>query len=164
MAAAASALLWRATPLRADQTAVGVNVGFASAVGFGGVTVTRSIFEKARIELGGGLGYSGWQLSVMPKLVLGDGPGRFVAGAGVSVAWPTDGRVAAGHPVWLNLDVLGVEYEFDSGLAFSGSVGVTGGLGGGQICVPPDGCEPQFLRDVNRYWAPQMRAGVAYWF
>ena len=164
MVAATVALFSRSAPLRAQDTAVGVNVGFASAVGFGGVTLTRSLFERARLEIGGGLGYSGWQLSVMPKLVLGEGRARFVAGAGVAVAWPADSRVASGHPVWLNVDLLGMEYRFDSGFAIFNSAGVTVGLGGGEICVPPDGCEPQFLRNVNDYWSPQVRAGVAYWF
>lgn len=162
--AAAVALFSRSAPVRAQETGVGLNVGLASAVGFGGVTVTRSFFEHVRLEIGGGLGYSGWQLSLMPKLVLGTGRVRFVAGAGVAVAWPADSRVAAGHPVWLNVDLLGMEFRFDSGFAIFNSVGITGGLGGGELCVPADGCEPQFLRNVDHYWSPQARVGVAYWF
>ncbi|MFL5304322.1 MAG: hypothetical protein ACJ8F1_03875 [Polyangia bacterium] len=139
-------------------------MGFASAVGWTGVTVTREILEHARVEVGGGYGYSGWQLSLMPKVTLGDGRDRFVAGAGVSVSWPTDPRYASGHPVWLNVDVGGGEHRFASGLAISGSIGFTGGLGGGEICLPPDGCEPQFLRSVTHSWGPQARLGAAYWF
>jgi hypothetical protein len=39
-----------------------------------------------RVELGAGLGFSGWQLSVMPKLVVGGPRDYFVSGVGVSLA------------------------------------------------------------------------------
>jgi len=41
---------------------------------------------------------------------------------------------------------------------------VTGGLGGGEVCLPTDGCEAQFLHPVTEYWFPQGRVGIAYWF
>jgi len=160
---AAACLVWPAA-LKAGDTALGLNLGIGSEVGFAGVTLTQSIMKRARLELGGGYGYSGYQLSLMPRLALGDGPVRFIAGAGVSVAFPTDPRVASGHPVWLNLDVAGGEYRFRSGVAISGNVGFTGGLGGGTLCFPEDGCEPQFLLPVTHFWGPEARVGVAYWF
>jgi len=146
------------------RRAVGVNLGVGSAVGLGGVTLTQELGDHFRVEAGGGFGVSGWQLSLMPKLVLGSGRDRYVAGAGVSIAFPTDSRSATGRPIWLNVDVLGYEHRFDSGLALSAALGLTGGLGGGQLCVPSDGCEPQLLHDVTTYWGPQTRIGVAYWF
>ena len=69
-----------------------------------------------------------------------------------------------GTRFWLNVDVAGGEHRFASGVAVSGSIGLTGGLGGGQIRLPPDGCEPQFLHSVTSTWGPQARVGVAYWF
>ena len=137
MLAGAAVLFARSRSARADQTAIGADVGFASPVGFAGVTVTREVLDHARLEIGGGWGYSGWQLSLMPKVSLGNSRDWFVAGAGVSVSWPTDPRYAAGHPVWLNVDVGGGEHRFASGLAVSGSVGFTGGLGGGEIVFHP---------------------------
>ena len=100
----------------------------------------------------------------MPKLTFGWPRLRLVAGAGVAVTVPTDWRVASGHPVWLNVDALGYEARLESGLALSVALGFTGGLGGGRLCVPPDGCEPRFQQEVTAFWLPQGRVGVAYWF
>lgn len=147
------------------HTGIGLNLGLGSAVGVAGVTVTGAFGRFARLELGAGAGYSGYQLSVMPKIALGEPHDHFVAGVGVSVAFPDDFRVASGHPIWLNIDALGYEHRFDSGIAVSTTVGASGGLGGGQICSPPpDGCEAQFQHPVTGYWFPQGRASVAYWF
>ena len=33
-----------------------------------------------------------------------------------------------------------------------------------QISLPPDGCEPELVRDVTHFGGPQARVGVAYWF
>lgn len=146
------------------RTAVGVDLGVASAVGVAGVTLTRAFTDQARLEGGVGYGLSGLQLSLMPKWVFGRGRDHFVTGVGLAIAFPGDSRSASGHPLWLNVDVAGYEHRFDSGLAVSAAVGLTGGLGGGRLCVPADGCEPQFLHDVTTYWGPQGRVGVAYWF
>jgi hypothetical protein len=153
-----------AAPSSEPQTAVGLNLGLGSALGLGGVTLTEAFSRFTRLELGAGYGASGYQLSVMPKMVLGRPHDHFVAGAGISLALPTDSRLASGHPIWLNLDALGYEHRFDSGIAVSAAFGVTGGLGGGEVCLPTDGCEPQFLRPVSDYWFPQGRVGIAYWF
>jgi hypothetical protein len=90
-------------------TAVGVDLGVASALGLGGVTLTRRLASHLRLEGGVGLGITGVQLSFMPKLVFGGERDYF-------------------------------------------------------ICLPPDGCEPQFFEDVTHYWGPQARAQLAYWF
>ncbi len=146
------------------RTGIGVDFGIGSALGLGGVTVTEAFGRFARLEVGAGYGASGYQLSFMPKIALGGARDRFVAGFGVSVALPDDARLATGHPVWLNIDAVGYEHRFDTGIALSAALGVTGGLGGGEVCLPPDGCEPQFLHPVTEYWLPQGRVGVAYWF
>jgi hypothetical protein len=151
------------TPL--PHTGIGVDIGLGSALGLAGVTVTEAFGRFARLEVGAGYGYSGYQLSFMPKIVLGEPHDHFVAGVGVSVAFPDDAWVASGHPIWLNIDALGFEHRFETGIAVSATVGVSGGLGGGQLCGPPaDGCEPQFQSPVTHYWLPQGRVGVAYWF
>src|SRR2546423_1822090 len=59
--AGAAGLLARPGPVNARQTAVGADLGFASAVGMAGVTLTREILDHARVEVGGGYGYSGTQ-------------------------------------------------------------------------------------------------------
>ncbi len=152
------------TPPPPPNTAVGVNIGLGSAVGLAGLTLTRAVGHFIRLEVGGGYGVSGYQLSLMPKIALGAPNDHFVAGAGVSVAFPTDSRLSSGHPVWLNLDLVGFEHRFDSGIALSTAAGLSGGLGGGKLCFPPDGCEPEFQEPVTHFWFPQVRAGLAYWF
>jgi hypothetical protein len=148
----------------APHTGIGLDLGLGSALGIGGVTVTEAFGRFARFEVGAGYGVSGYQLSFMPKIVLGQPRDHFVAGVGVSVAFPDNYRVASGHPIWLNIDALGYEHLFDTGIAVSAALGVTGGLGGGQLCLPPDGCEPEFQDPVTHWWFPQGRVGVAYWF
>ena len=151
-------------------TGIGVDVGLASAVGFAGLTVTRAFAECFRIELGGGIGFSGWQLSLMPKLAfdLAHGVHYLVIGAGVSVTFPrsdTLDAVATGHPVWLNIDGLGYEIRDQYGLSLAFAIGVTKGLGGGQVCQYVVECNPaEDLGPVEDYWNFQTRIQVAYWF
>jgi hypothetical protein len=76
----------------------------------------------------------------------------------------SDSQYVSGYPVWLNVDAMGYEHRFGNGLAFSLTMGLTAGLGGGRVCPPPDGCEPQFLEDVTHYWGPQARLQLSYWF
>jgi hypothetical protein len=52
------------------KTAIGLDLGVGSAIGFAGITLARALGEYAQIELGTGIGFSGYQFSVMPKLVL----------------------------------------------------------------------------------------------
>jgi hypothetical protein len=145
------------------RTGIGVDVGIGSALGLAGVRVTEAFGRFARLEIGAGYGWSGYQLSLMPKIVIGEAHDHFVAGLGVSVALPDNALFASGHPVWLNVDAIGYEHLFDTGIALSAALGLSGGLGGGAICFP-DACEPQFLQSVTEYWLPQGRVGVAYWF
>jgi hypothetical protein len=146
------------------HTGIGLDVGLGSALGLGGLTLTERLGRFARLELGAGYGLSGYQLSLMPKVALGRPHDHFVAGVGLSMAFPDNPRVASGHPVWLNIDALGYEHLFDTGIAVSAAFGVSGGLGGGELCTPPDGCELQFQEPVTNYWFPQGRVGIAYWF
>ena len=150
-------------------TGIGADVGLASAVGFAGLTITRAFLECFRIELGGGIGYSGWQLSLMPKLAfdLAHGVHYLLIGAGVSVAFPTQTdsfAVATGHPVWLNVDALGYEVREAHGFSFAFAIGVTRGLGGGQICRYVECSSPSDMGDVAGVWSLQTRLQVAYWF
>ena len=57
---AAAAWLSHPAALQAGETAVGVNLGLGSAVGFAGLTLTHAIADRARLEVGAGYGYSGY--------------------------------------------------------------------------------------------------------
>jgi hypothetical protein len=157
--------LTRAEELPLPKTAIGLDLGAGSAVGFIGLTLVRALGEHAHIELGTGIGYTGYQFSVMPKVVLGYPRSHFVAGVGLSIADPTNPVHGTGHPVWLNVDAIGYELVSSYGLAFLIAAGFTKGLGGGTLCTAIDGCQPEEkLSDVATFWAPQFRVAYAYWF
>jgi hypothetical protein len=164
--AAGVAFLARSAAAHPDGTGVGASAGIASPVGYGGVTLTQAFLDHARLELGGGYGYTGWQLSAMPKFATGSGEWRIVTGPGISVAIPTDPHTASGHPVWLNVDI-GAEYDLTPSVSVNASLGLTAGLGGGDLCLPIDHCDsasPGKLNPVTKYWLPQGRVGVTCWF
>jgi hypothetical protein len=151
-------------------TGIGADAGLGSAIGFAGLTVTRVFLDCFRIELGGGFGYSGWQLSLMPKIAVDMAHGKhyLVIGAGVSVAFPTRteafGTTATGHPVWLNVDGLGYEVRNQDGFSFAAAIGVTRGLGGGTVCRYVECSAPDDMGDVAGVWSFQTRIQFAYWF
>ena len=146
------------------RTRYGLDLGIASALGFGGVTLTRQLASHLRVEAGAGLGVTGVQLSLMPKMVFGGaarpfrrrrrdiGDGAF----GQSVCERVS-RLAQRRRHRLRAPIR----QRPGALL---ALGFTGGLGGGRICFPPDGCEPQFFEDVTHYWGPQARVQLAYWF
>jgi hypothetical protein len=166
-------LLAHAVPARADDVgsdeppaaAIRADVGVGSAVGFLGLALGAVLGDYAQIEAGVGLGASGLQLSLMPKLVLGSRRNHFLCGVGLSLAVPVNADESTGHPIWLNVDALGVEHLSKNGLAFLIAAGFMKGLGNGTACgdfVPCD--EPGQLKDVTRILAPQFRLGVGYAF
>ena len=93
-------------------------------MGLFGVTLTRALHRSFRVEAGAGLGFSGWQLSLMPRAVFFQGRDHFITGVGVAVAFPANPKVSDGHPVWLNVDAIGYEHRFPNGLALSVFAGI----------------------------------------
>lgn len=152
------------SPLIAHPHAIGVDIGFASAVGAAGITFTQAFGQTFRIEAGVGRGFSGTQVSLMPKIVLGGARDHFVTGIGIAYTISPDTRFTDGNPVWLNIDALGYEHLFASGFAFSFAVGIDRGLGGGRFCVVECDASPFDKQDVRTLAGPQARMGIAYWF
>ena len=149
------------------STAIGLSVGAISLVGVVGPTLTRAFGRHLEIEVGGGLGFWGWQLSLMPKVVFGTAHDRYVGGVGVSVTVPPRRDQCCdvdGTPTWLIVDAIGYEHRFDSGLALGFALGPVLGLGGGRICDYIDGCLQSDLHDVAGVWKGQARFELAYWF
>jgi hypothetical protein len=143
-----------------------VDVGLASALGFGGVAYSRQVSPRFLVEAGAGGGLTGLQLSVMPKLMFGEGRGRFTVGVGVAAG--LFGAVAedsAGRKVpalfWLNVDGLGYSYHADSGLALSVAGGVT-------MLLSDAGFKNAWASQRWESWMlkpiPQGRIGIGYWF
>ena len=154
-------------PVPARPTGIALNGGIASAVGLGGLTVTREVGRCVRIELGVGYGFTGWQLSVMPQLTGDHGRGVhfFVMGVGLSISFPDQPYEVTGNPVWLNLDLIGYERRFASGLSLGFVLGATIGLGGGRLCASIEaGCGEEQFHDVRGVWSPQTRLKIGYWF
>jgi hypothetical protein len=76
---------------------LGANLGMGSPVGNVGVTLGWQPTPRGEIEFGVGRGYTGLQLSLMPKALLGPGALRLMLGAGPS--YSTDGDASQ---FWLN--------------------------------------------------------------
>ena len=108
------------------QHGVFANLGVFSAVGFGGLTYAYAVSENWAVEAGLGLGLTGVQLSLMPKLAFGRNH-RFVVGLGPSVGSMLDGQNTTS--LWLNGD-LGYEFRDDNGFSVSFVGGFTKGIAG----------------------------------
>jgi hypothetical protein len=148
-------------------TAIALNWGLASVVGVFGVTLTRALDRSFRVEAGAGLGFSGYQLSLMPKAVFFEGRDHVITGAGLAVAFPANPKVSDGHPVWLNVDAIGYEHRFPNGASVSVFAGITYGLGGGNFC--DDGIALLCNQSTDKYpvrgqGGAQTRIQFARWF
>lgn len=152
----------------APQSEIRADLGFGSALGFGGLSYTRSLGERFAIEGGAGYGISGAQLSVMPKLLFSSSATTFFAGLGpaFSIKRLDAGDVGAafsryGTGVWLNAD-LGVHVIARSGLTFMAAAGANLGLWGNHMLREP-GISDTF-HGIRGLTAPQARLGVGYAF
>ncbi len=108
-----------------------VNLGLGSAVGVLGVTYSYLPVSMFETEVGVGLGLLGSQVSLMEKLVIGEGSIRFTVGAGLAYS-PSSGLFGDDirhRSLWLNLDVLGLEYRGRGGLVFFLAAGDTHAFG-----------------------------------
>jgi len=91
-----------------------------------GAAYVYSPSEPTELEFGAGLGFSGVQLSLMPKLALGSKHHRVLLGVGPSLGI-ADG--VSYTTAWVNGDV-GYEYRATSGFSIALSVGFTAELAG----------------------------------
>jgi len=146
----------RATELR--DNALRLDLGFVSAVGEAGVTYTRSLTRTVQLEAGAGWGFSGLQLSLMPKLSVGGARHRYVGGVGLAAAVrlnpDSDESPVLG---WLNADILGYEYRSAGGFTLLAAIGLSVGIAGHYSWE--DGRE-----EVAGILMPQGRIGVGYSF
>jgi hypothetical protein len=157
--------------------ALAFNLGLGSAVGLAGVTYSLG-FGAAELEIGLGFGVTAWQTSGMLKVALYGTPTfRLVTGAGLAFtsgapfsAQPIGNRgfgEGTGNPIWLNLDIVGVEYRSPSHFYAAGSFGLTRGLGNGTDLVKvANNCGSDECYDnvVSAGWFPQVRGAIGAWF
>jgi hypothetical protein len=138
------------------------NVGFASAVGELGVAFEHDLAENFAIEAGGGFGWTGAQLSLMPKLVFGSEHDRFITGAGLSVAVPAAKLEDGTHEVvvWLNVDLGGYEHRAEGGFVFTISAGFTTSLSSGITAAIDENNAGSV--NLSGYTLPQVRLGFGF--
>ena len=144
---------------RIPRHRVGLDLGLGSAVGLAGLTYTIAPIPWLRFEVGVGQGATGTQLSAMPKITLGSSHDRFVAGAGMSFASGQDAHGVTWRVPWVNVDALGYEHRFSSGLALALAGGITTPLARFHYDITElgDTVEPGAI-------FPQFRLGLGYWF
>ncbi len=156
------------------------DVGFASALGFGGLAFSGAPSRWFLVEAGVGYGFTGLQLSLMPKVTLGSLQDRFVAGVGIALALSNghslpsflepDGSTASSTATvwWLNLDLVGYQHRFRNGVAVLAAAGMYLGLGGTAAncrSSPAESCHAPSEYDHPTHWRGfQTRIGVGYWF
>lgn len=145
------------------------NLGLASAVGEVGGTLTYSPVPAFQIELGIGLGITGLQYSVMPKLSLGHLPRyHLILGLGPSLSGlHKDIEGVVQYSVWLNGEV-GYEYRSPGGFAFLVAGGFTYALASDQTyssCYAYCDSDQNYpLRHVAGSIYPQGRIAFGRWF
>lgn len=143
------------------------DLGVASAVGEIGASYTYAPVPEVELEVGAGLGASGYQLSAMPKLSLGSATYRLVLGAGLSTSLDSGNNPSRSYVgYWLNVEA-GYEYRSPAGYSVLVAVGVTRGIGGSRraYCGADCGSEPAIWdRQVAGEMYPQGRIAVGRWF
>lgn len=162
IALASAAPAAEAASLERQRHDMRLNLGLASAVGYFGYTYSYSPVKLLELEAGTGLGYTGLQLSLMPKLSLGSLRHRFIAGAGVSSGVDPRERVS----FWLNTE-LGLAWRSSTRFSLLVAAGVTVGLGGQMEPFCPMGCSDdsrETLSTVRGRVGPQGRLAVGWWF
>ena len=105
------------------------SLGLGSPVGALGLSYAYLPVRQVEIEVGGGVGFTGYQAAVMPKLAIGTSD-RLVLGLGpsVSIDASNEGKQnAIGY--WLNGEI-GYRHTTAFGLSVLAAVGVSYGLGG----------------------------------
>ena len=138
------------------------NLGLGSPVGVVGGTFAFSPWAPFQLELGLGLGFSGFQFSAMPKLLsLGSAEKHFALGAGPSVG------IGQGNiSYWLNAEA-GYEIRSQGGLSFLIAFGVVSGLAGKMRGYHAYGDEEPGVvapESVSQIVLPEFRIAWGHWW
>lgn len=162
-----------------SKNSISLNIGLASALGFTGIAYSRNLSKNFQLEAGAGLGFSGVQLSLMPKLTLGSGKHRFVSGLGLSVGLPSAGAddgimsLSKTPSLWLNCDIVGYQLKSSptngkSSFFLLAAIGLTVGLAGEyhepDFCFGPSGACAESSADSRESFLgkvlPTFRLGI----
>ena len=145
------------------------NMGVASAIGEMGGTLTYAPLPEVQIELGAGIGFSGFQLSVMPKLSVGERHHRLTLGVGPSVGLSSNNNPKETCiSYWLNAEA-GYEFRSSGGFSFLLALGVGRGLAGKVpgygapgVAETGDAYPPEPATDFRLF--PEGRIAFGRWF
>jgi hypothetical protein len=138
-----------ATP--AAQNKVALVLGLASPWGELGVSYQRKVAPSLAIETGLGIGGTGAQLAVLPKLLVGSGDARLFVEAGPSVT--LSDRAGAG--VWATGEI-GFEASFSAWtLGFGAGAGL---LVAGEVAAPI--CFDACSTVKPGVWLPEIRLTI----
>jgi hypothetical protein len=100
--------------------------GLGTPLGYVGVELARRLSPSFIVSAGAGMGVTGPQIALMPRLLLGQGRSVLVLGAGVSRGKFTSNNFCfdddscahrAGMANWVNAEIGG-EYRWPGGLSF----------------------------------------------
>ncbi len=157
--------------LAAPRNEVRADLGVASAVGFGGVTYTRTLSDRVSLEGGVGYGLSGMQFSAMPRLAFpAGGQAAFFVGLGpsLSVKRLDTGDVGGafrryGEGLWVNAEG-GLHVTGRSGVTLSVSFGAAVGLWGNYMLREPQPFLSDAYAGIRGLVTPQGRIGLGYAF
>jgi hypothetical protein len=139
-----------------------LDMGAFGPVGVIGVSYNYRVAPHFLLEGGVGVGLTGLQLSVEPKLYVGTLQNQVYTGLSFSLGIepPTTSQ-------FLNWDVIGYERRFESGFVFNVGVGGFWGVGGEyqgmNLCVSDSGCGSN-IRPATELSSFQGHLGIGYWF
>ena len=111
--------------LESKPTVLYAQVGLGTPLGYVGVEAARRLSPSFVLSAGAGMGLSGPQIALMPRLVLGRGRSALVVGAGISRGKYTSSNACSeydgcayrtGTANWANVEVGG-EYRWPGGLS-----------------------------------------------
>jgi hypothetical protein len=140
------------------------NLGLGSPVGALGLSYTYAPIRQVQIEAGGGLGFSGYQLSAMPKLVFGRAGDRLVLGIGPSLSIDTASdskQTDVGY--WMNGEI-GYQHDTGSGLTVLAAVGIGYGMTGTMHSSCAENCPGNPSRSIAGDVMPELRIAIGRWF
>jgi hypothetical protein len=136
------------------------SLGFGSPVGALGLSYIYLPVRQAELEIGGGIGFTGYQISAMPKLSLGRND-RLLIGLGPSVSIDTSDQPkqsCVGY--WLNGEI-GYRHSTPAGLSVLAAVGVGYGLSGTIHTRCGGDCGSSVSDEsVAGRWVPEARIAV----
>lgn len=135
------------------------SLGFGSPVGALGLSYTYLPVSRAEIEIGGGIGFTGYQASAMPKLSLGSND-RLVIGLGPSLSIDTSNQGKRSCVrYWVNGEV-GYRHTTTAGLSVLAAVGVGYDLSGGHRACADDYGSSVSDKAIGGRWVPEARVAV----